>query len=58
MVKAAQRSVRRLSSFDFLTGIDDFSRMGGFRIKEDLDGEFINVKTADKIVSEVVEAVK
>ena len=58
MVKAAQRSVRRLSSFDFLTGIDDFSRMGGFRIKEDLDGEFINVKTAEKIVSEVVEAVK
>ena len=58
MVKAAQRSVRRLSSFDFLTGIDDFSRMGGFRFKEDLDGEFINVKTAEKIVSEVVEAVK
>lgn len=58
MVKAAQRSVRRLSSFDFLTGIDDFSRMGGFRFKEDLDGEFINMKTAEKIVSEVVEAVK
>lgn len=58
MVKAAQRSVRRLSSFDFLTGIDDFSRMGGFRFKEDLDGEFINMKTAEKIVSEVIEAVK
>ena len=58
MVKAAQRPVRRLSSFDFLTGIDDFSRMGGFRFKEDLDGEFINRKTAEKIVSEVVEAVK
>ena len=38
-----KRPVRRLSSFDFLTGIDDFSRMGGFRFKEDLDGEFINV---------------
>ena len=35
-----KRPVRRLSSFDFLTGIDDFSRMGGFRFKEDLDGEF------------------
>lgn len=58
MVKAAQRPVRRLSSFDFLTGIDDFSRMGGFRFKENLDGEFINMKTAEKIVSEVVEAVK
>jgi serine/threonine-protein kinase HipA len=33
-----KRSVRRLSSFDFLTGIDDFSRMGGFRFKEDPDG--------------------
>lgn len=32
--------------------------MGGFRFKEDLDGEFINMKTAEKIVSEVVEAVK
>ena len=39
------RPVRRLSSFDFLTGIDDFSRMGGLRFKETLDGEFIN---ADK----------
>lgn len=38
-----KRPIRRLSSFDFLTGIDDFSRMGGFRFKEDLDGEFINV---------------
>lgn len=36
------RSVRRLSSFDYLTGIDDFSRMGGFRFKETLDGAFIN----------------
>ena len=44
-----KRSVRRLSSFDFLTGIDDFSRMGGFRFKEDLDGEFINVSESLKI---------
>ena len=36
------RPVRRLSSFDFLTGIDDFSRMGGFRFTETPDGEFIN----------------
>ena len=27
------RPVRRLSSFDYLCGIDDFSRMGGFRFK-------------------------
>lgn len=44
-----KRPVRRLSSFDFLTGIDDFSRMGGFRFKEDLDGEFINVSESLKI---------
>ena len=44
-----KRPVRRLSSFDFLTGIDDFSRMGGFRFKDDLDGEFINVRESLKI---------
>ena len=37
-----KRPVRRLSSFDYLTGIDDFSRMGGFRFKETKDGDFIN----------------
>ncbi len=35
------RPVRRLSSFDYLCGIDDFSRMGGFRFKEDPDSDFI-----------------
>ena len=44
-----KRPILRLSSFDFLTGIDDFSRMGGFRFKEDLDGEFINVSESLKI---------
>ncbi|UVV56399.1 type II toxin-antitoxin system HipA family toxin [Bacteroides fragilis] len=44
-----KRLVRRLSSFDFLTGIDDFSRMGGFRFKEDIDSEFINVSESLKI---------
>ena len=37
-----QRSIRKLSSFDYLIGIDDFSRMGGFRFKTDPDGKFIN----------------
>lgn len=36
------RPIRRLSSMDYLLGIDDASRMGGFRFKEDPDGEFIN----------------
>ena len=37
-----KRPVRRLSSFDFLTGIDDFSRMGGFRFKEDPDAAYLH----------------
>lgn len=37
-----KRPVRRLSSFDYLIGIDDLSRMGGFRFSEILGGEFIN----------------
>lgn len=36
------RPVRKLSSFDYLVGIDDFSRMGGFRFKENPDEDFIN----------------
>ena len=43
------RPMRRLSSFDLLTGIDDFSRMGGFRFKEEKDGDFINVDESLKI---------
>ncbi len=39
-----KRPVRRLSSFDYLVGIDDFSRMGAFRFKESKDGEYINVR--------------
>lgn len=37
-----KRPVRRLSSFDYLIGIDDSSRIGGFRFKESLDAPFIN----------------
>ena len=37
-----KRPVCKLSSFDYLIGIDDFSRMGGFRFKEAPDGKFIN----------------
>ncbi len=37
-----RRPIRRLSSFDYLIGIDDFSRMDGFRFKTIPDGEFIN----------------
>ena len=43
------RPVRRLSSFDFLIGIDDFSRMGAFRFKENPGGDFINMSESLKI---------
>lgn len=39
--KNENRQARRLSSFDYLTGIDDFSRMGGFRFKENPNGDYI-----------------
>ena len=44
-----KRPVRHLSSFDYLMGIDDCSRMGGFRFKESPDGEFINCDTTLRI---------
>lgn len=44
-----KRAVRNLSSFDYLMGIDDFSRMGGFRLRRELDGDFINVSPSLKI---------
>lgn len=44
-----ERPVRRLSSFDYLVGIDDFSRMGGFRFKQFQDGEFMNCEKALRI---------
>lgn len=37
-----KRAVRRLTSFDYLLGIDDTSRMGGFRFAETPGGNFIN----------------
>ena len=43
------RPIRRLSSFDYLMGIDDRSRMGGFRFKTNMNGDFINTKTTLRI---------
>lgn len=55
------RPVRRLSSFDYLMGIDDYSRMGGFRFKENPEGDFINTDDALRIppltdIRELIEA--
>ena len=44
-----KRHIRTLSSFDYLMGIDDFSRMGGFRFKEHKDGGYINCDEALRI---------
>lgn len=44
-----QRPLRRLSSFDYLLGIDDYSRMGAFRFKETPDSDFINSDPTLKI---------
>lgn len=49
LANEVKRPVRRLSSFDYLIGIDDFSRMGGFRFKENSDGEFINCEESLRI---------
>ncbi|MGN0206115.1 MAG: type II toxin-antitoxin system HipA family toxin [Muribaculaceae bacterium] len=49
LAQEESRPVRRLSSFDFLTGIDDFARMGGFRFKETPEGEFLNTNNTLRI---------
>ena len=43
------RPIRKLSSYDYLIGIDDFSRMGGFRFKDTIDREFINCEKSLRI---------
>lgn len=42
LAQEQRRPLRRLSSFDYLLGIDDYSRMGAFRFKETPDSNFIN----------------
>ena len=43
------RPARKLFSFDYLKIIDDFSRIGGFRFKTDLNGDFINASNELRI---------
>ena len=51
LAKEEKRPVRRLSSFDYLVGIEDYSRMGGLRFKESLEGEYINASEVLRIPS-------
>lgn len=61
MTAEEKRGVRSLSSYDYLMGIDDFSRMGGFRFKESQNGDFINSNNTLRIppltsISELIYA--
>ncbi len=49
LAEEEKRPVRRLSSYDYLVGIEDYSRIGGFRFKESLDSDFINMTDTLKI---------
>ena len=40
--KSEGRPVRVLTNYDYLTGIEDFTRMGGIRYKEEDNHDFIN----------------
>ena len=55
-----KRPIRRLTEFDFLTGIDDYTRIGGFRYKIDPTGEFINTSNKLQIppITEIKELVR
>ena len=44
-----KRPVRRLASFYYLMGIDDESRMGGFRFAETPGGKFINCEASLRV---------
>ena len=39
------RSVRMLTNYDYLTGIEDFTRMGGIRYNSDESEDYINAST-------------
>ncbi len=49
LAEEEKRPVRRLSSYDYLVGIEDYSRMGGFRFKESIDSDFINMSDTLRI---------
>lgn len=61
LAKEEKRPVRRLSSLDYLIGIEDFSRMGAFRFKESMNGDYINASEVLRIppltdIRELIEA--
>lgn len=53
MAQSENRPVRMLNNYDYLVGIEDFTRMGGIRYKSDESGDFIN--TSDKYLVPPIE---
>ena len=49
LAREERRPLRRLSSFDYLLGIDDYARMGALRFREEADGDFINSASSLRI---------
>ena len=49
LAKEEKRPVRRLSSLDYLIGIEDFSRMEALRFKESMNGDYINASEVLRI---------
>ena len=45
MAQSEGRAVRMLTNYDYLTGIEDFTRMGGIRYKSDDSNDYINAST-------------
>ena len=50
------RPVRMLTNYDYLTGIEDFTRMGGIRYKEEDSDGFINV--SEKYLMPPIESLR
>ncbi len=44
LIDIEEKSNRKLNSFDYLVRVNDLSRMGALRVKEAIDGPFINEK--------------
>lgn len=55
-----KKAVRGLTSFDYLMGIDDASRMGGFRFAETPGGKFINCEESLRVppLANVIELMR
>lgn len=56
LAKAENRDVRQLTNYDYLVGIEDFTRMGGLRYKSEDSVDFIN--SGDRLLVPPVESLR